>query len=58
MQFMTINGGLYRILNKRSDESTMTYILWPVDEKARTDYEAREAKASRHARPHKQGRNR
>lgn len=33
MQLMTIDGGLYQILNMHSDESTMTYTLWPVDER-------------------------
>lgn len=55
MQLMTIDGGLYQILNMHSDESTMTYTLWPVDEKARADYEAR---GMRRHRKHKRSRNR
>lgn len=43
MKLMVIYGGLYQILNEYSNTSTKTYILWPVDDKARADYEARTA---------------
>ena len=35
MEFMTIDGGLFQILKRFSDESTLTEILWPVDDRAR-----------------------
>ncbi len=35
MEFITIDGGLFLILKRFSDESTRTEILWPVDDRAR-----------------------
>jgi len=35
MQFITIDGGLFQIIRQFSDESTLTEILWPVDDRAR-----------------------
>jgi hypothetical protein len=35
MEFTTIDGGLFQIVRRFSDESTLTEILWPVDGRAR-----------------------
>ena len=35
MEFITIDGGLFQVLKRFSDESTRTEILWPVDDRAR-----------------------
>ena len=35
MQLVIIEGGLFQILKRFSDESTQTEILWPVDDRAR-----------------------
>ena len=35
MQLVIIEGGLFQVLKRFSDESTLTEILWPVDDRAR-----------------------
>jgi hypothetical protein len=35
MEFITIDGGLFQVLDEYADVNTKTQILWPVDDRAR-----------------------
>lgn len=45
MRFMTVDGGLYLLLDYYFKDGAMHHILWPYDDKARADYEAREKRS-------------